>query len=239
MIDHLRDGIEFYQNYYKYDLLIALTFTMVGWIIILCQYVLTAGINFVIKKRVILIGTLAAVIIVIFNMREFLFINFSLFSLRFIFLSLLSQILSWFSYFESFLNPLVQRTPTVVILYFILPIPIWMVVLKDNSQISAVKKLITSKTLISCIILCLLVAEVSVYSFFQRKVLSAALFSYSLIITIVTMRRKIGTKMKIVKYFSSSVCLGIFPLLPIVEKDTKGHFLLWVSNFYYLEFGQK
>ncbi len=121
---------------------------------------------------------------------------------------------------------IVQHTPTVVIAYFILPIPIWMVVLKDHTQISVVKKLITSKTLLCCIILCLLVAEVSVFSFFQRKVLSAALFSYSLIITFVAMRRKVGTKMKIVKYFSSSVCLGIFPLLPIVEKDTKHSFLL-------------
>jgi hypothetical protein len=71
MIDHLRTGIEFYQNYYKFDLLVALTLTMVGWIIILCQYVLTANINFVFKKKVILVGCLVALLVVVFNLSEY------------------------------------------------------------------------------------------------------------------------------------------------------------------------
>lgn len=68
LIDQLRTGIEFYYNYYKYDLLIALSFTMIGWILILAQYVINSTVNCVVEKKILVIGVICIALIVGFNL---------------------------------------------------------------------------------------------------------------------------------------------------------------------------
>lgn len=133
-----------------------------------------------------------------------------------------------------------QNTPAIVTGYFLLPVVVWLVVLNNQRKCKvSLYQLLTSVNFFSCSLFYILVAEVFVFGFFNRKVLSVALIFYSIGVTIFAFKVNIGGKMKIAKYFISSLCLGIFPLLPVVEKDTKHSILLWVYFKWFFVFNFK
>lgn len=187
MITAIYEGIDFYQMYYKNELLVALTLTMIGWVILLYQYIITSKINYKINARVLASCCVLALIIVAYNM--------------------------------------LQHSPYVVIGYFILPIIVWMLVLSNNEN-QVLQNFLRNRDQLLVAGLCIAVAELLVFSFFQRKVLSLALLGYVGAITVYAIKKQMKPKLKLMKYFSSAVCLGIFPLLRVVEKDTKNSILL-------------
>lgn len=187
MITSIYEGIDFYQMYYKYELLIALTFSMLGWIMLLYQYIMTSTISLKISSKVLAAGGTLTFLISAFN--------------------------------------ILQRAPLIVIGYFLLPVFVWMLVLCNN-QDETLQKFAQNKNQILITVICVVVAELLVFSFFQRKILSLMLLGYVGSITAYAIRKKLQPKLKILKYFSSAVCLGIFPLLRVVEKDTKNSILL-------------
>lgn len=187
IITAIYDGIDFYQMYYKNELLIALTTSMVGWILLLYQYIVTSQITFKISVKVLASGGTLALIIAAYN--------------------------------------LLQHAPLVVIGYFLLPIAMWMLVLANNRD-RILQKFVRNKNQVLIAATCIIVSELLVFSFFQRKILSLMLLGYVGAITAYAIKKKLQPKLKILKYFSSAVCLGIFPLLKVVEKDTKNSILL-------------
>lgn len=120
---------------------------------------------------------------------------------------------------------MLQKAPLVVIGYFVLPVFVWMIVLANNEG-QTLQKFITNKNQVLIGLAIVIAAELLVFSFFQRKILSLMLLGYVGAITAYSIKRKLQPKLKILKYFSSAVCLGIFPLLKVVEKDTKNSILL-------------
>lgn len=187
MISLIYDGIDFYQMYYKNELLIALTFGMVGWIALLYQFVITSKITYAIDFKTMCTGCGLIVIIAGYN--------------------------------------LLQHAPLIVIGYFLLPIPLWMLVIANNEG-GLLQKVFKNFNQFLVGVVCVVVAEVLVFSFFQRKILSVVLLLYTGTITAYALRKKLEPKLKTLKYFSSAVCLGIFPLLKVVDKDTKNSILL-------------
>lgn len=187
MITAIYDGIDFYQMYYKNELLVSLTLAMVGWILLLCQYIATSKISLIINLKVFIIGCTLALAVIAYN--------------------------------------ILQGAPFIVIGYFLLPIAIWMILL-GNEHVATLRKFVQNKNQILIGFACLIVAELLVFSFFQRKVLSLMLLGYVGAITTYAIKKKLTPKQKILKYFSSAVVLGIFPLFRVVEKDTKNSILL-------------
>lgn len=187
MITAIYNGIDFYQMYYKNELLIALTLSMLGWIMLLYQYIVTSSTSLKMSPKILASGGIVTFIIVTFN--------------------------------------LLQHAPLIVIGYFLLPIAIWMLVLCNN-QDETLQKFAKNKNQILIAVICVVAAELLVFSFFQRKILSLMLLGYVGSITAYAIKKKLQPKLKILKYFSSAVCLGIFPLLRVVEKDTKNSILL-------------
>lgn len=187
MITAIYEGIDFYQMYYKNELLVALTISMAGWIVMLYQYIMHSSVTLKMSWKVVVAGGACANTIVAYN--------------------------------------LLQKAPLVVIGYFLLPILVWMVVLSNNED-KILQKFLKSKNQVLIGVVCITTAELLVFSFFQRKILSLMLLGYVGAITVYAIRRKLQPKLKILKYFSSAVCLGIFPLLRVVEKDTKNPILL-------------
>lgn len=187
MITAIYDGIDFYQMYYKNELLVSLTMSMVGWILLLYQFFVTSKISFRMSPKVLVTGCTLGIAIIAYNF--------------------------------------LQGAPLIVIGYFILPVVLWMILLA-NEEAKTLQKFVRNKSQILIGIGCLIVAELLVFSFFQRKVLSLMLLGYVGAITTYAIKKKLTPKQKILKYFSSAVILGIFPLFRVVEKDTKNSILL-------------
>lgn len=173
--------------YFKNDLLISLTLTMTGWLILLYQYVIKGSLDGKIKTSVLQYGITLAVLVVAYN--------------------------------------LLQHSPLIVIGYFLLTILIWMIVFSNNED-KILQNFVTNKNYVLIAVICVIFAELLVYSFFERKILSLILLIYSGTITAYAIRKKMEPKLKTLKYFSSAVCLGIFPLLKVVDKENKNSILL-------------
>lgn len=187
MITAIYDGIDFYQMYYKNELLVSLTMAMLGWILLLCRYIVTSAFSLRVTLKALVIGCTATTVIVAYN--------------------------------------ILQGAPAIVIVYFILPIALWTVLL-GSKEMPTLRKFLPNKKQTLIGFACLVVSELLVFSFFQRKVLSLILLGYVGAITTYAIRKKLTPKQKILKYFSSAVILGIFPLFRVVEKDTKNSILL-------------
>lgn len=187
MITAIYDGIDFYLNFYKNELLIALSLSMVAWIVLLYQFIMTSSVTFRIRGNAAKFGGLAVAVTLIFNY--------------------------------------LQRAPLVVSMYFALPTVMWMLVITNNGN-KILQSFFHNRSQILLATICLITAELLVFSFFQRKILSLLLLGYVGSIAAYTIKRKFQPKLKIMKYFSSAVCLGIFPLLKVVDKDTKNSVLL-------------
>jgi phosphatidylinositol glycan class N len=128
---------------------------------------------------------------------------------------------------------LLQHAPLVVIGYFVLPVVIWMVVLSNNKE-QTLQGFITNPNHIVIGVSCVAFAELLVYSFFERRILSLALILYTGSITAYAIRKKFEPKLKTLKYFSSAVCLGIFPLLKVVDKDNRNSVLLALGTIFWI-----
>ena len=187
MIKLIYEAIDFYQMYYKTDLLISLTLTMTGWIVLLYQYVIKGSLNVKLKTSALQYGITLAILVITYNV--------------------------------------LQHSPIIVIGYFLLPIVVWMFVFSNNED-KILQNFITNKNYILIAVTCIVFAELLVYSFFERKILSLILLIYSGTITAYALRKKMEPKLKTLKYFSSAVCLGIFPLLKVVDKENKNSILL-------------
>lgn len=187
MITAIYDGIDYYFNFYKNELLIAMTLSMIAWIILLYQFIMTSTVTFRIKGNVAKFGFAAMITTLTFNY--------------------------------------LQRAPVVVSIYFALPILMWMLVISNNGN-KILQSFFHDRNQILLAIIVFIIAELLVFSFFQRKILSLLLLGYVGSIAAFATRRKYQPKLKIMKYFSSAVCLGIFPLLKVVDKDTKNSVLL-------------
>ncbi|CRK91121.1 CLUMA_CG004809, isoform A [Clunio marinus] len=191
----LLNGIDFYQMYYKNELLLAVTISIVGWIALLYLYIMTSEMTLRIEEKYLKIGSFLIIVIATYNF--------------------------------------CQKVPIQAIGYFLLPIIIWMIVLSNNRR-KALQSFMTNKHHILTALMCIIAAEFLVFSFFQRKILSLLLLGYSGIVTTYAIRKNLQPKLKVFKYFSSAVCLGIFPLLKVVEKDTKNLFLLALGTVFWI-----
>lgn len=187
MITAIYDGIDFYFNFYKHELLIALTLSMIAWILLLYQFIMMSKITFWMDGRILKFGGTSIVLSLIFNY--------------------------------------LQKTPIVVSLYFILPIALWMLVFTNNRE-KFLQNIFKDRGQLILAFVAIATAEILVFSFFQRKILSLILLGYVGSIAAYAIKKKLQPKLKIMKYFSSAVCLGIFPLLKVVDKDTKNSILL-------------
>ncbi|CAG9802616.1 unnamed protein product [Chironomus riparius] len=195
MIKLIYEAIDFYQMYYKNDLLVSLTLTMSGWIVLLYQYVIKGSLNVKIKTNVLQYGVTLAVLVIAYN--------------------------------------LLQHSPLIVIGYFLLPIVVWMFVFSNNED-KILQNFVTNQNNIFIAVICIIFAELLVYSFFERKILSLILLIYSGTITAYAIRKKLKPKLKTLKYFSSAVCLGIFPLLKVVDKENKNSILLALGTIFWI-----
>jgi GPI ethanolamine phosphate transferase 1 len=187
MIKLIYEGIEFFQAYYKNELLLSLTLAMIGWIALLYQYLIRSKISLHLDTKSFLVGFILIIVIVIYN--------------------------------------ILQHTPPIVLGYFLLPIIIWMIVIANN-ETKILQNFIENSNHVLIASLCIAFAELLVFAFFERKILSIVLMVYSGSITAFVIRKKWEPKLKALKYFSSAVCLGIFPLLKVIDKDTKNSILL-------------
>lgn len=187
MIKLINEGIDFYQMYYKNELLIALTLAMAGWIALLYQFVIKSKMTLKMDYKLLIAGLSLIVLIIGYN--------------------------------------LLQQAPLVVIGYFILPVAIWMIVFANNDE-KILQKFLTNFNHILIAVICVAFAEMLVFSFFERRILSLTLILYTGSITAYAIRKKFEPKLKTLKYFSSAVCLGIFPLLKVIDRDNKNSILL-------------
>lgn len=195
LIKAIYEAIEYFQMYYKNELLVSLTLAMIGWIAFLYQVVINSSISFNMDRRIFTFGIILIVLIIAYN--------------------------------------LLQHTPLVVTGYFILPVVVWMVVIANNHG-KILQAFIRNPNHIMIATVCIAFAELLVYSFFERKILSLALILYTGSITAYALRRKLEPKLKTLKYFSSAVCLGLFPLLRVVDKDNKNSILLALGTIFWI-----
>ncbi|XP_063700106.1 GPI ethanolamine phosphate transferase 1-like [Culicoides brevitarsis] len=185
------ESIEFYQQYYKYELLVCLAITMTGWIYILVQQLYVRD-HHTSHSR----GSKSqqlAVLIVICLVFALIFFNY------------------------------IQNTPSMVTLYFILPVITWYFVYlrKNYAKFPSSSKI---KVFIGIFIL-LVTTELMILSFFHRNYLSVVLIGHCLYeMSISNSSRRMNLKL-----LASTLALAVFPALPSVEKDSKENYLLYLG----------
>uniref|UniRef100_A0A336N1E4 GPI ethanolamine phosphate transferase 1 n=1 Tax=Culicoides sonorensis TaxID=179676 RepID=A0A336N1E4_CULSO len=122
----------------------------------------------------------------------------------------------------------IQNTPSMVTLYFILPVITWYFVYlrKNVAKFPSTSKI---KVFVGIFIL-LVTTELMIISFFHRNYLSLILMGHCLYeLTISNSGRKANFKL-----FLSTVVLAVFPALPSVEKDSKENYLLYVGLLFWI-----
>lgn len=190
------ESIEFYQQYYKAELLFCLAITMSGWVYLLIQ-------QLYVKDRSLYKRTWQQ-------------------QLAIILVALIVLGLMLFNY--------VQNTPSMVTLYFLLPIITWYFVYlrKNIAHFPSTSKF---KLGIATLIL-LVTTELMIISFFQRQYLSVVLIGHCLYeLSISESSRGLNIKLLL-----STIVLAVFPSLPSVGKDSKENNLLYVSCLNYILF---
>lgn len=180
------ESIEFYQQYYKYELLLCLAITMSGWIYLLLQQLYTREHSNYRGSKSQQLAILLVTIIVF----ALIFFNY------------------------------IQNTPTMVTLYFILPVITWyfVYVRKNVAKFPNSSRI---KIFIGIFIL-LVTTELMIISFFHRNYLSIILIGHCLY----EMSISNSNRWMNIKLFVSTLALAVFPALPSVEKDSKENYLL-------------
>jgi GPI ethanolamine phosphate transferase 1 len=184
MISTALEAIDYYQTYYKFELLVSNTLAMLGWIVILIFELTSGRVEAVAvkyrKKIGAIVGGLAAIIV---------FFNF------------------------------LQHTPAVATVYFTLPVFVWGVVAAYALESLNSRTLATLLVFVSVYVVA---AAVLVYSFFDRRILSVFLAVnclYQISTSSVDWWLK-GT------WAASTLCLFVFPMLPIIKKNAEHPLLL-------------
>ena len=114
-----QEAIEYYQTYHKNELLVALCLTMFGWIFILIQEVFSTKSKVVTirqklrnKIHILLFASFLAIGLIIFNICMF----------KYDYFLAIRNVLTFLLLF------VVQKTPPIVIIYFLTPIITWVVI---------------------------------------------------------------------------------------------------------------
>ncbi|XP_065078115.1 GPI ethanolamine phosphate transferase 1, partial [Ochlerotatus camptorhynchus] len=121
---------------------------------------------------------------------------------------------------------LLQGVPKIVMFYFILPVFLWIPVLsKWRAYIAMINWKIFGQTIlfIGC-------SELCVVAFFQRSVLSIFLVVNALYLTYHLRRQRDKHTILLFSIILSNIILAVFPMLPVVEKDSNHPFLLIIST---------
>lgn len=113
-----------------------------------------------------------------------------------------------------------QRSPLTYYIYCLLPVPVWHSVLKEFGTLIDLVHSAPSLPLWKCFGYFVLVAvgiELLVVSFFYRAMLSVGLALLSLWPFVSGLFEK--AKVRSVSWFMSSLCVAVFPLLPVVGRE--------------------
>lgn len=119
---------------------------------------------------------------------------------------------------------LIQRSPLTYYIYCLLPVPVWHSVLKEFGTLLDLVHSAPSLPLWKCFGYFVLVAvgiELLVVSFFYRAMLSVGLAALSFWPFLSGLFQK--AKVRSVSWFLSSLCLAVFPLLPVVGREPNLH----------------
>ncbi|XP_062545025.1 GPI ethanolamine phosphate transferase 1 isoform X2 [Armigeres subalbatus] len=177
LIDVTLEVIEFYQTYYKNELLFMLTLAMTGWILIVLGKLFVFEEVFPKISRKLSVAGITAMIVI-----------------------------TGYNYF--------QGTPRIVTFYFLLPLFIWIpVVASSRAYIKMISLRVLGQTVVFVGF-----AELCVMAFFQRSVLSLFLFGNTIYLAH-KLKQLSGSKLVYSLVFSNAV-LAVFPILPVVEKDS-------------------
>lgn len=119
---------------------------------------------------------------------------------------------------------IIQRSPLTYYIYCLLPVPVWHSVLKELGTLIDLVHSAPSLPLWKCFGYFVLVAvgiELLVVSFFYRAMLSVGLVALSFWPFLSGLFEK--AKVRSVSWFLSSLCLAVFPLLPVVGREANLH----------------
>lgn len=119
---------------------------------------------------------------------------------------------------------LIQRSPFTYYIYCLLPVPVWHFVFKEFGVLVDLVHSAPSLPLWKCFGYFVLVAvgiELLVVSFFYRAMLSVGLTALSLWPFFSGIFEK--AKVRSVSWLLSSLCLAVFPLLPVVGREPNLH----------------
>ncbi|KAJ0059671.1 hypothetical protein NL108_009172 [Boleophthalmus pectinirostris] len=118
----------------------------------------------------------------------------------------------------------IQRSPLTYYIYCLLPVPVWYSVLKEFGTLVNLVQSAPSLPVWTCLGYFVLVTfgiELLVVSFFHRAMLSVGLAALSVWPFLCGLFEK--AKVRSVCWFLSCLCLGIFPLLPVVGREPNLH----------------
>lgn len=122
---------------------------------------------------------------------------------------------------------IIQRSPLTYYIYCLLPVPVWHSVLKELGTLIDLVHSAPSLPLWKCLGYFVLVAvgiELLVVSFFYRAMLSVGLVALSFWPFLSGLFEK--AKVRSVSWFLSSLCLAVFPLLPVVGREPNLHLVI-------------
>ncbi|TNM96221.1 hypothetical protein fugu_015882 [Takifugu bimaculatus] len=122
---------------------------------------------------------------------------------------------------------LVQKSPMTYYIYCLLPVPVWYSVLKESGTLTDLIHSAPSLPLWKCLSYFLLVAlgvELLVVSFFHRAMLTLGLAVLSLwpFVCGIFGRSKLWS----LSWFFSCLCLAVFPLMPVMGRESNIHLVL-------------
>uniref|UniRef100_A0A674N757 GPI ethanolamine phosphate transferase 1 n=1 Tax=Takifugu rubripes TaxID=31033 RepID=A0A674N757_TAKRU len=122
---------------------------------------------------------------------------------------------------------LVQKSPMTYYIYCLLPVPVWYSVLKESGTLTDLIHSAPSLPLWKCLSYFLLVAlgvELLVVSFFHRAMLTLGLAVLSLWPFVCGIFGR--SKLRSLSWFFSCLCLAVFPLMPVMGRESNIHLVL-------------
>uniref|UniRef100_A0A182JZE9 GPI ethanolamine phosphate transferase 1 n=1 Tax=Anopheles christyi TaxID=43041 RepID=A0A182JZE9_9DIPT len=190
LIETTLNAIEYFQTYYKPHLYIALTLTMLGWLLLLAKETCSPIKNriFAYNRTIAVMAVLVALTVTIYN--------------------------------------LAQNTPTVVVLYFVIPVALWGYIGSHWRQYAPRlqgKAAIYSTGFI-------VAAEALVFAFMDRKLLAPLLWIHCLLVVQPLLGRKHTSNRWLVwHWIAFNLLLSGFFLLPTIGRDSSNVYLLCLA----------
>ncbi|XP_041788766.1 GPI ethanolamine phosphate transferase 1 [Anopheles merus] len=192
LIDTALNAIEYFQTYYKPHLYIALTLTMLGWLLLLAKETCTPTNTriFALNRAVALTAVVVALTVMIFN--------------------------------------IAQNTPTVVVLYFVLPVVLWGYIGAHWRQYAPLLQGKAAMYSAGFII----AAEALVWAFIDRRLLAPLLWVHCLLVVKPLLYRKpsdANNRSMVRHWIAFNLLLSGFFLLPTIGRDSSNVYLLCIS----------